>query len=209
MEDRHSRQDESKKSNRVTGLKGKWILFSRNMSAKEKRSWKAFFILIVILVMLLVILPIFSTIEYFVSERGSWVNTIYHASWSTHNPTQKQVEAIEKEFGFTLPSDWKLTSFNISSGRGLQTSVVLEGELEDINEIREYLPYDLPDDIEVSVFKERVPSEYGKGSYEVQELRTGLIFFFRRHFQEENYYNIRIYKVGLRNKFLQCGLEKN
>jgi hypothetical protein len=125
----------------------------------------------------------------------------------TTEPTENQLAVIEEEFGFSLISDWEV-SFAISCNmmRGLQSSVRLEGKLDDIDDIRKHLNFSLPDDITVNLFDNTRRLRTSE-TYKIAELKAGDIFFYRYHDDEDNYYRVRIFKKGLNNRRLPFNFE--
>jgi len=154
---------------------------------------------LIIVFAILIGIPFLLIIQYFFSEYGTFLNSIIGYRSDTYKFSELKVKAIEKEFGVIVPPNWKISNFVIISGRGLKSSFTMEGELENINNIREYIPYPLPDDIYVNARDHYGDFRYDR-PYIVAELNGGRITFYTD--KGDNYYRIKISKSGLKNKWL-------
>jgi|GEM_PF-1828680 len=161
---------------------------------------------IIILLAIVLLYFCFLIYLYFYSEPGWLYGRVFKYTSTTYELTESQVEMIEKEFDFSLPPGWKITRLEIScNGRLYYNRIYMEGELNDIDNIREYLPYRLPDDIRVD--RRNYESRYDVESYDINELDNGNIYFFCDDWYGDNCYKVRISKLGLNNKFLPFSFE--
>jgi len=165
----------------------------------NKRSKPKIIKRLIIIFAILIGIPFLLIIQYFFSEQGTFINSIFTYQWHKFEFSESKSKAIEKEFGLIIPPNWEITRFTISSGRELRSSITMEGELNDINNIREYIPYTLPNNIYVNV-KNQYGNFSNKTPDRIPDLEGGLISFSSDN--NDNYYRVRLSKSGLKNKWL-------
>jgi len=89
--------------------------------------------------------------------------------------------------------------------RGLRNSVRIEGVIDNIDDIREFFQYPLSDGINIYINEHPLTYESYE-SYEIPKLYES-IEFFRDAKDEDNFYQISIFKIGLNNRWLPFHFE--
>jgi hypothetical protein len=176
----------------------------------KQKKWRWLFVIfkVMLLVILLLIIchPIFWIVKYLNTEHWIFISKIYNYYSYSEELSQRKIEAIEEEFGFLVPPGWEITQFEISSMRGtLRTGLTMEGKLLDIDDIRDYVPYTLPDNI-ITNMRERNGYFYSE-SCKISEITDGRVQFWRTESFEDDYYKMVVNKAGLKNKCLHRNMK--